>query len=168
MLQIFHGATNSNKGTNNPEKKYRYNSCFKDFIHFCACAGKWLLKHEEQNFQKKTLITLLFKFKALVIGNKSDLDRDINFFHVVYAIRVSVDTRKINQVFDINCHLSIPCCQVMQIENSYNWCGCIHTGYKQESLRMELKMTHLDFFILNSHVTVTFLRFIKSSNFCLW
>ena len=34
-------------------------------------------KNEEQNFQKKTLITWPFKLKAPVIGNKSDLDGDI-------------------------------------------------------------------------------------------
>ena len=76
-----------------------------------------------------------------------------------------------NQVFDINCHLSISPCQVVQIENSYNWqtfrseCGCIHTGYKQESLQRELKMTHMNFAILNNYVTVIYLRFTKSSNF---
>ena len=56
---------------------YNYSSCAKDFINFCAWAGECLLKNEEQNFQKKTVITLLFKLKALVIGNKSDLDGDI-------------------------------------------------------------------------------------------
>ena len=56
---------------------YSYSSCAKDFINFCAWAGECLLKNEEQNFQKKTVITLLFKLKALVIGNKSDIDGDI-------------------------------------------------------------------------------------------
>ena len=56
---------------------YSYSSCAKDFIHFCVSAGKCLLKNEEQTFQKKTVIILLFKLKALVIGNKSDLDGDI-------------------------------------------------------------------------------------------
>ena len=37
---------------------YRYGSCDKDFIHFCACAGEYLLKKEEQHFQKKTAIIL--------------------------------------------------------------------------------------------------------------
>ena len=46
-------------------------------------------------------------------------------------------------------------------------CGCIHTGYcyQQERLQRELKMIHIDFAILNSHVTVTYLRFTKSTNF---
>ena len=72
---------------------------------------------------------------------------------------------------DINCHLSTPSCHAVQIGNSYNWqtfrskCGCIHTGYKQGSLQRRLKMTHKDFAILNSHVTVMYLTFIKSTNF---
>ena len=33
---------------------------------------------------------------------------------------------------------------------------CIHTGYKQEGLHRELKMTHIDFGILNSHVTIIY------------
>ena len=36
---------------------------------------------------------------------------------------------------------------------------------KQESLQSELNVTHINFAILNSHVTVTYLRFIKSTNF---
>ena len=63
---------------------------------------------------------------------------------------------------------------MVQVANSYNWwifrsqCGCIYTGYRQEGrLKMtrESKMTHKDFAILNSHVTVIYLRFIKSINF---
>ena len=42
-------------------------------FHFSGCAGEYLLKSAEQNFQKKTVITLAFKLKALVIGNKFDL-----------------------------------------------------------------------------------------------
>ena len=56
---------------------YSYSSRAKDFIYFCACAGECHLKNEEQNFYKKTVITLLFKLKALVTGNKSDLDGEI-------------------------------------------------------------------------------------------
>ena len=76
-------------------------------------------------------------------------------------------------MFHINYHLSLQPCQLVQIRNSYNWytikskCGYIHIGYKQESLQSELKMTHLDFAILNSYVTVTYLRFIKALIF-LW
>ena len=36
----------------------------------------------------------------------------------------------------------------------------LYTGYKQEGLHWELKMTNIDFAILNSH-----LRFIKNTNF---
>ena len=97
--------------------------------------------------------------------------------HVVNVIRTWVDIRNIHnsklafEVFDINCHLSIPPCQVMQNGNSYNWeifrfkCGCIHTGYKQGNLQRELKVTHKDFAILNSHKTVIYLLFIKIPNF---
>ena len=44
---------------------------------------------------------------------------------------------------------------------SQTQCKCIHTGYKPEGLNRKLKMTHIDFAILNSHVTVIYLRFIK-------
>ena len=46
-------------------------------LNFCACTGGCLLKNEEENFKKKILITLVFKLKALVIGNNSDRDGDI-------------------------------------------------------------------------------------------
>ena len=56
----------------------------------------------------------------------------------------------------------------MQITDSYqtfrSQCRCIHTGYKQEGLNRVLKMSHIDFPILNSHVPVIYLRFIKSTN----
>ena len=61
-------------------------------------------------------------------------------------------------------------CQVVQVPNSYEWqafrsqCGCMNTNYKQKYLQRELKITHIDFIILNSHVTVIYLRFIKSTN----
>ena len=38
-------------------------------------------------------------------------------------------------------------------------------NYKQEGLHRDLKMTHIDFAILNNDVTVIYLRFIKSTNF---
>ena len=60
-------------------------------FRFCACADECLLKNAEQKFQKKTVITLVFKLKTLVIGNKFDLGRDIQIkFHVVYVIRILV------------------------------------------------------------------------------
>ena len=33
-------------------------------FHFCACTGACLLKDVEQNFQKKHVITLVFKLKS--------------------------------------------------------------------------------------------------------
>ena len=44
---------------------------------YCACVGDGLLKIEEQNVCKKTVITMGFKLKSLVITNKSYFDRDI-------------------------------------------------------------------------------------------
>ena len=41
----------------------------------------------------------------------------------------------------------------------------IHTDDKQDGLHRKLKMTHVDFSILNNHVTVAYLRFMKSTNF---
>ena len=46
-------------------------------FNFYACACQYLLKNEEQNFLKKTVITPVFKVRALVTDNKSDLDGDI-------------------------------------------------------------------------------------------
>ena len=48
------------------KKMYSYSSCAKDFIPCCVCAGECFLKNEKENY-----------VKALVIGNKSDLDGDI-------------------------------------------------------------------------------------------
>ena len=62
----------------------------------------------------------------------------------------------------ISCHLSLPLCKETQTLNSYNWwtlryhCWSIHTGYKQKGPHMELKMTQIDFSVLNSHVTVIY------------
>ena len=45
-----------------------------------------LFKNEEQNFQKKTVITLVFKLKALIIRDKSELAGYILIkFHVPYV-----------------------------------------------------------------------------------
>ena len=45
---------------------------------YCACVGDGLLKIEEQNVCKKTVITMGFKLKSLVISNKSYFDRHLN------------------------------------------------------------------------------------------
>ena len=42
----------------------------------------------------------------------------------------------------------------------------IHTGYKQEILQWELNMTHIDFAILNSHVTVIFNIYLRHKFLC--
>ena len=74
-----------------------------------------------------------------------------------------------NQLFNTNCHLSIPSCQVMQIGNSYNWqtsrpkLVCIHAGYKQESLRKELKKTH----IKSTKFFVVIQKYLKQLQFSL-
>ena len=59
---------------------YSYSPCVyiaQDLITYCACVGDGLLKIEEQNVGKKTVITMGFKLKSLVISNKSYFDRDI-------------------------------------------------------------------------------------------
>ena len=55
----------------------RYSSCAKDFISVHGQVREFLLKNKEQNVLKKTVITLVFKLKALVICNKSNLDGNI-------------------------------------------------------------------------------------------
>ena len=70
----------------------RFHFIVKRF-HFCVYAGECLLKNEEQNFEKKLVITLFFKLKALVIGNKPDEAFKIKF-NVVYTIRISLYIRK--------------------------------------------------------------------------
>ena len=39
----------------------------------CTLAGECFLKNEELNFQKKTVITLVLKLKALIIRDESEL-----------------------------------------------------------------------------------------------
>ena len=41
----------------------------------------------------------------------------------------------------------------------------MRTGYQEEGLHSELKVTCVDFATLNSHLKVIYLRFIKSTNF---
>ena len=55
---------------------YSHSSSTKDFIHFCICAGKCLLKTEEQKFYRKFVITLFYKLRTQANENKSDLDED--------------------------------------------------------------------------------------------
>ena len=43
-------------------------------FHVCKCSGECSLKDAEQNSQKKPVITLIFKLKALVICTNFDLD----------------------------------------------------------------------------------------------
>ena len=44
-------------------------------------------------------------------------------------------------------------------------CGCIHTGYKQEGLLRQLKINHIDFAVLNSHVKVIYLKIYQKHFF---
>ena len=77
MLQLFLGATNSNKFSfeisisfflpfkvdqkfgkvlherDELGKMYSPSSCDKDFIHFCTCAGERLLKMKSNTFRRK-------------------------------------------------------------------------------------------------------------------
>ena len=79
-------------------------------------------------------MTLVFKLKSLVIGHKSDLmDQIVNYinlrsnqiscclYHKNLGLYQDNAPQQINQVFDINYHLSLPTCQVVQVANSYNW-----------------------------------------------
>ena len=152
---------------------YSYSSCAKNCIHFCACAGECLLKSEEQNFQKKTVIILIFKLKALVFDNKANLDGDIWIkLHVAFVIKVWVDIRKMNTSKLTKLLTSIVIFQYRLVR----WCKLeihpigrpsgIHTGYQQESLQKELSVTHIDFAILNSQVTVIFKIYQKHEFLC--
>ena len=106
------------------------------------------------------------KLKTLVICNKFDHCGNIQIkFHVVYVTRVWIQIRKVrtgklNQVFDINFHLSLPPCKsfiFIQLVDPQISCGCINTGQKVyiEGLHREFKMNNIDFAILSSHVTVS-------------
>ena len=110
------------------------------------------------------------KLNALVIGNKSDLDGEMQIkLHVVHVIIIWFHIRKMHTSKLNICLTSFIIFQYHLVRWGVNWniqlvdlqifSGCtIHTGYKQESLQRELKMTHIDFAILNSHVTVIYLR----------
>ena len=55
----------------------------------------------------------------------------------------------------------VRCCKLrIHIGEPQFW--CIQTGYNQEGLHMELKMTNIDFANLNIYVIITYLRFTKS------
>ena len=148
-------------------------------FHSLLCMCRWVpFKNEEQNFWKKSVITLLFKLKVPVTGNKSDFGGDIQIkFHVVYVIKIWVDIRKMHTSKLTNCLASIVIIQyhlarwckfeIHTIDRPSDLSVDVYTGYKQGSLQRELKMTSIDFAILNSYVAVTHLRFIKSTNFCV-
>ena len=62
--------------------------------------------------------------------------------------------------FDINCHLSLPPCELAQIANSCSWwtftfCVGVHIGYEaKEDLHIgKLELTHM-FAILNAYFNV--------------
>ena len=73
-------------------------------------------------------------------------------------------------MFDISCYPSAPPCQLVQTAN-YAVGGHsdlsvgIYTGYHARSTQGQLKMTHINFAILNSNVTVIYLKFIKNTHF---
>ena len=150
MLQLFFGVTNSNK----------FSFEIWGFIN--------LLRH-------------VLSFSPFKVDQKvgNILSYTIKF-HVAYVIKISADIRKIHNNKLIKCLTSIVIFQYHVLRqckleihtivrpSTFRYkCGCIHTSHKQESLQSELKITHKDFAILNSHVTVIYLRFIKITNF-LW
>ena len=110
------------------------------------------------------------------MGNKADLNEDIWIkFHAAYVIRIWVDIRKVHASKLTKCLTSIVIFQYRLVR----WCKFeihtigrheghegIHTGYQQESLQSELNMIHIDFAILNSHVTVIFKNYQKHKFFC--
>ena len=78
--------------------------------------------------------------------------------------------------FDINCQFSLRPCELVQIANSCQLvdlqflCWCTQTSsIKQEIVYTQgkLKVTHIIFVILNSHVTIIYWRFIKNTVF-MW
>ena len=107
------------------------------------------------------------------MGNKADLDGDIWIkFHVVFVIRIWVDIRKMHTS---KLTKSLTLIVIFQYRLA-RWCKLeihtigrpsgIHTGYKEESLQWELNMTHIDFVILNSHVTVIFKIYLRHKFLC--
>ena len=79
--------------------------------------------------------------------------------------------------FDISCHLSLPLCelagvnykfiQLVDLKKDYMWVS--QQAIKQENIYTEgqLKLTHINFVILNSYIKVIYLRFIKKLIFRL-
>ena len=79
--------------------------------------------------------------------------------------------------FFINCHISLPFCEMVQIANKCNWWTFrFHMGVHimhRLWLHQAKKVLHIgtvkndphNFAILNSHVTVMILRFIKNTFF---
>ena len=92
-----------------------------------------------------------------------------------FGVRSSKCTPVNGTSFDISCHLSLPPFELVQIENLSQLvdlqfsCWCIWQAIKQEIVCTlgQLKLTHINFAILNSHVTVIYLRFIKNAVF-MW
>ena len=147
MLQIFLGVTNSNKvsfeiwsslillsfSSFKEDKKFGkilnvreeseknvqlYLMCQRFDSFLCICRGV-PFKNEEQNFQKKTVISLLSKLKAPVTVNKSDLDGDIEIkFNVVYVIKIQFDIREMHTSKLTNCLASIVIIQYHLVR----WC----------------------------------------------
>ena len=71
-------------------------------------------------------------------------------------------TKYLTSIVIFHCHLVRLC--KMEIHTICRPSNLIHTGYKQEDLSRDLKLTHINFTILISHVTVSYLRFIKTTN----
>ena len=85
-------------------------------------------------------------------------------------------TSELNE-FGLNCHLSLPPCE--------SWCKLqihgvggpsdfmhvgVHQAIKQEKIYKQehLKLIHINVSILNTHITVTYLRFTKDIIFMLY
>ena len=74
---------------------------------------------------------------------------------------------------DINCHLSLTPCELAQIANACSWWAFtrfhvgVHQAIKQQKVCTleQLKFTHINFNILNSYITVIYLRLIKNTYF---
>ena len=71
-------------------------------------------------------------------------------------------TKYLTSIAIFRCHLVRLC--KMEIHTTGRPSNLIYTGYKQEGLSRDLELTHINFALLNSHVTVIYLRFIKTTN----
>ena len=60
--------------------------------------------------------------------------------------------------------MNFKCMQLMDLQLS---CGCSLQAINKENVKTQgqLKLTHINFVILNSYVTVIYLRFIKNAYF---